>query len=122
VVNNAAHGIWDVDIPGQEPETDDDWAAIRSAAATLTAAGSITILGGAGPDDTLWIDRPDWQRMSQEMTDAGRQALAAAERRNIDALRTAGNELVLTCINCHRSYRLDVPDIWAEVDNRVPEQ
>ena len=52
---------------------------------------------------------------------AGLQARDAAERRNLDALRTAGDELVLTCVNCHRAYRLEVPNIWAEIDQRVPE-
>ena len=122
VINENGHEIWDIDIPGNEPETDEDWARIRSAATTLAAAGSITVLGGTGPDDSTWLELDQWQSMSQSMTDSGLQALVAAERRNLEALRQAGNQLVLTCIQCHRAYRLSVPNIWAEREQRIPEQ
>jgi hypothetical protein len=122
VINENAHVVWDIDIPGNELETDEDWAAVRRAAATLTAAGSITVMGGSGPDDQLWVDRPAWQQMSQDLAQAGMLAMAAVEDRNVGAVRRAGNDLVNACINCHRSYRLDEPEIWAEVDQRVPEQ
>jgi hypothetical protein len=122
VVNEHAHGIWDIDIPGNEPDTDAEWIAVRHAATTLAAAGSITVLGGSGANDRSWLDRPDWQAMSQAMTDAGLKALAGAERRNVEAVRAAGNELLLTCINCHRAYRLDVPNIWAEREQTIPER
>jgi hypothetical protein len=122
VINEHAHTVWDTDIPGNEPKTDEQWAALRHAAVTLAAAGSITILGGNGPEDAKWLAMPDWQSMSQAMTDKGLQALVAAERRNLDALRTAGNELLLACIQCHNSYRLAIPNIWAEREQRIPKQ
>jgi hypothetical protein len=122
VINEHAHSIWDIDIPGREPKTDEDWAALRHAGVTLAAAGSIAILGGSGPNDDRWLTMPDWQSMSQAMTDKGLQALVAAERRNVDALRTAGNELLLTCIQCHNAYRLAIPNIWAEREQRIPAQ
>jgi hypothetical protein len=122
VINESAHGIWDLDIPGREPKTDEDWSAVRHAAATIAAGGSITLHGGSGAEDTKWIGMPEWQSMSQAMTDKGLQALVAAERRNMEAVRTAGNELLLTCIQCHNAYRLGIPNIWAEREQKIPTQ
>jgi cytochrome c556 len=34
--------------------------------------------------------------------------------KNVDGLRKAGDQLVLTCINCHKEYKLDVPKIWSD--------
>jgi cytochrome c556 len=120
VVNHNGHFIWDADIPGEEPTTDEDWINIEAAAVTLAAAGSITMHGGNGDGDTLWLDEPDWQRHSQALAGAGLAAIRAARNRDRMALTDAGNALVNSCINCHREYRLDVPEIWAR--EIVPEQ
>ena len=113
VVNHNGHFIWDADIPGKEPTTDEAWTNIEAAAVTLAAAGSITMSGGNGPRDQLWLKEPDWQRHSQALAGAGLSAARAARSRDRQALTDAGNALVLSCINCHREYKLDVPEIWA---------
>jgi hypothetical protein len=113
VVNHNGHVVWDADVPGQEPKTDEQWAGIEAAAVTLAAAGAITMSGGTGDGDRLWLKEPDWQRHSQALAGAGLAAVKAARARNRQALTDAGDALVLSCINCHREYKLGVPEIWA---------
>ena len=120
LVNDHATQIWDVDL--NPPETDQDWIELRHAATALTAAGSITAVGGSADGDMEWANQADWVRMSQAMTDMGARALTAAERRNLDQLLAVGDDLVTTCINCHNVYRLDVPAIWSERAQEIPGQ
>lgn len=112
LVNEAATDLWDVDL--NPPATEDDWIRLRSAAVALSAAGSITAMGGNGPNDEQWSSQGDWVRLSQAMTNVGVEMLVAVERRNLDQLQQRGDELVQTCVNCHNVYRLDVPQIWSE--------
>ena len=73
VINDHAHAIWDVEIPGNLPETDEDWIEIRHASVVLAAAGSLTVVGGAGENDDDWVTQPSWVAMSQALSD-GRAA------------------------------------------------
>jgi hypothetical protein len=34
--------------------------------------------------------------------------------RDREQLARSGDQLVLTCINCHQEYKLDVPKLWTE--------
>ena len=119
LINESATDLWDVDL--NPPATDDDWIRLRSAAVALAAGGSITAMGGNGPNDEAWSAQGDWVRLSQAMTDVGVEMLTAVERRNLDQLGQRGDELVTTCVNCHEVYRLDVPQIWSERAQVVPE-
>ncbi len=118
LVNDHATLLWEADLT--PPETDEEWIALRHAATAVTAAGSITSVGGSGDDDMAWAARPEWDQMSQVMTDVGAQMLIATERRNLDQLLALGNDLVNTCIGCHNMFRLDVPDIWSERAQEIP--
>ena len=55
-------------------------------------------LGRAGPSYTA------------NVADAPSTTFAIA----VDGLRAAGDALVMSCINCHREYKLEVPKIWTE--------
>jgi hypothetical protein len=48
------------------------------------------------------------------MSNAGLAAVTAVRSRNAAELAKAGDQLVVTCIDCHREYKLDVPKIWTE--------
>ena len=119
LINESATDLWDADL--NPPATEDDWVRLRSAAVTVAAGGNITAIGGNGPNDDQWSSQGDWVRLSQAMTDAGVEMLTAVERRNLDQLAQRGDALVTTCVNCHEVYRLDVPQIWSERAQRVPE-
>ena len=49
-------------------------------------------------------DRETWWRMSRALVDAGAVALAAAERKNAEALFDSGEAITTACDNCHAVY------------------
>lgn len=112
VVDSHSHEIWDA---GQTPpKTDEEWNTLEHAAATLAAAGSLTRMSGNGPDDQRWPAEPDWSKYSQTLSDAGLAAVRAVNARSVEALNAAGDQLVLSCIACHKEYKLNVPRIWSD--------
>jgi hypothetical protein len=78
-------------------------------------------MGGTGEGDAQRAAQGDWVRLSQAMTDAGQRMLTAVQERNLDQLMLLGNDLVNTCVNCHNVYRLEVPDVWSERGQRIPD-
>jgi cytochrome c556 len=112
VVDWHAEELWDATMV--PPKNDAEWAALRRAAVALAASGSLTKLSGSGPKDQQWTQQADWIAHSQSMADAGLAMLRAVEAKDTMALNKAGDALVITCITCHREYKLDVPKIWTE--------
>jgi hypothetical protein len=112
IVDANSHHIWDVE--DKAPQTDADWSEMEHAAVTLAASGNLTMLSGNGSNDQKWVAQPDWAKYSLTLSEAGVTALQAVRTKNVDGLRKAGDQLVLTCINCHREYKLDVPKIWSD--------
>ncbi len=112
VVDWHAEELWDATMV--PPKNDAEWAALRRAAVALAASGSLTKLSGNGPKDQQWTAQADWLTHSQSMADAGLAMLKAVEAKDTTALNRAGDALVISCITCHREYKLDVPKIWTE--------
>ncbi len=112
VVDHHSNEIWDATMT--PPTTDEGWKALQRAAVAIATAGSLTRLSGNGADDQRWTQQADWAKYSQEVSNAGLAALTAVQGKDSAALSKAGDQLVLTCINCHREYKLDVPKIWTD--------
>lgn len=112
VVDPHSNEIWDASL--NPPTTEKGWMELQRAAVVLAASGNLTKLAGNGPKDQQWTDQADWAKYSQAVADAGLATVQAVRARNTKALAAAGDQLVLTCLNCHREYRLDVPAIWTE--------
>jgi hypothetical protein len=87
---------------------------LNRAAVMLAAAGSLTTLGGNGPKDREWVADANWTTHSQKLANAGVDMLNAVRIRSQEQVSRAGDRLVLSCIDCHRQYRLEVPRIWTE--------
>ena len=51
----------------------------------------------------------NWPVYAQELSDAGVVARAAAHARDLDALLTAGDQLVETCERCHTGFKPQLP-------------
>jgi hypothetical protein len=117
VVDSHSHEIWDA--AERPPKTDEEWATLEHAAATLAASGSLTRMSGNGPDDGRWPKEADWNKYSQTLAESGLAALRAVNSRNVDALNKAGDQLVLSCIACHKEYKLNVPRIWSDHEERT---
>ena len=106
VVEPAAEVYWDsvgtvVDMEGTtfiEPKTLVQWIAIENAAATLAETGNLLLIPTRRRDD------PRWLQYATAMIDSGKQALAAAESRNPEAVFAAGGDVYLVCADCHAAF------------------
>jgi len=109
LVDHAGHALWDVEKPGRAPKTDADWREVEHHATQLAAAGSLIMLGGAGPNDLVWSSTPSWKTRAKAMTDAGAAALDATHAKNFEALVKANGQLVESCEGCHKEFKPDLP-------------
>ena len=82
-----------------EPETDEDWQATRTSAATLVEMGNLlmTPLYAEGRGE-------DWKDFSRGMVQIGLQAEKAAADKDVDAVFEVGGNLYNVCRGCHTSY------------------
>jgi len=112
VVDSHSNELWDAAMT--PPTSDDGWRELQRAAIAIAAAGSLTRVSGNGPKDQQWTQQADWAKYSQAMSNAGLAAVMAVRSRNATEIAKAGDQLVVTCIDCHREYKLDVPKIWTE--------
>ena len=104
IVDHNSHIVWDA--AEKPPTTPEEWEALESAAVSLAAGGNLTMVSGNGVDDRRWTAQPNWAVHSQALTDAGLVTLQAVQSKSPEALVKAGDQLVLSCISCHREYRL----------------
>ena len=106
LIDPAADGLWDAvgTVLGEngehhwEPETEEDWIAVRASAMTLIEAGNLLMLGDRPRDDEAWMD------YVQEMIDAAAVALDAAEAEDADAVFNVGESVYNSCNTCHSLY------------------
>ena len=81
------------------PKTDEEWALVGAAGASLAEAGQLLMT------ESRAVDRGDWIKMSQQMIDAGLATLKAVESKDKDGVLNAGEPLNASCDNCHQRYR-----------------
>ena len=112
IVDTHSNELWDAAMA--PPTTDDGWKELQRAAVAIAASGSLTGVSGNGPKDQRWTEQADWAKYSQAMSNAGLAAVTAVRSRSAADIARAGDQLVVTCIDCHREYKLDVPKIWTE--------
>jgi cytochrome c556 len=122
IVDPHSHEIWDATAnPAKAPKTDEEWRNVRHAAVTLAAGGSLTSMSGNGPKDQVWRSQKDWGKLSQAVSDAGLAATEAVQNRSVAALSKAGDQLLQACLNCHKEYKLTIPEISADPEIHKPE-
>ena len=80
------------------PQTDDDWQKVGSAAAAVVESGNLMLTGSRA------IDKGDWVKMTRDMMEQGKKAMAAAQAKDKDKIVEAGGDLNTTCDNCHMRY------------------
>lgn len=83
---------------GEPPKDADGWTAVQLQALALAESGNLLMIGNRV------VDKTDWLKMSRAMVDAAAEAAAAAEKKNADALSTAGDKVYETCETCHGKY------------------
>jgi mono/diheme cytochrome c family protein len=72
---------------------------VRKHAAIVAETGNLLMLPGRAAG-------PDWIAYAQGLHTTARQALAAAEARDADALFEAGGQIYQACVACHAQYWL----------------
>jgi hypothetical protein len=80
------------------PRTDEEWEVVVNSAAALIEAGNLLQMGNRV------VDKSNWVKMSQAMTNAGIKALKAAQAKNADDVMAIGEDLYNSCNNCHQRY------------------
>ena len=105
-VEPAAEVYWDavgtiIDENGIEefaPSSAEEWQAVRGAAAVIAESGNLLMM------EIPVQDREEWMALSRVLTEAGRQALEAAEAEDAAAVFDAGAEVYYACSGCHATY------------------
>lgn len=87
------------------PETDEQWTAIRDAAAMVAESGNLLLMPGRARD------QGDWAKHAHDLTKAAQAAIAAAEAKDKDSLFTAGGDIYLVCTACHEQYALELKKV-----------
>lgn len=111
IIDRNSHAVWDA--AEKPPTTDAGWEDLQDAAVTLAAGGNLTMVSGNGERDQTWTQQPEWAKHSQALADAGLGAVTAVQAKDVEKLRQAGDQVLLTCLNCHRQYRLTDAKIHA---------
>jgi mono/diheme cytochrome c family protein len=107
VIDSAADTVWEsvaiiVTERGEDhkaPKTDEDWAKVRTGAATLVEAGNLLML----PHHTRG---EAWDKAAQRMSEAAQTALSATAKKDVDALFDSGAAIYNACSACHQAQRV----------------
>jgi hypothetical protein len=110
IMEPAADQYWDavgivVDEKGEhqiEPQTQEEWDAVRNHAYTFTEAGNLLMM------PTRAKDNGEWMQLTQAFIDSGQRAIRAAETRNKQAVFDTGAEVYEACTNCHSKYSPEI--------------
>jgi hypothetical protein len=113
ILEPSSDVIWDavgtiVTEEGQKelaPETDEQWTAIRDAAAVVAESGNLLLMPGRARD------QGDWAKHAHDLTKTAQAAIAAAEAKDTESLFTAGGDIYLVCTACHEQYALELKKV-----------
>ncbi|MAM69909.1 MAG: hypothetical protein CMP91_02020 [Gammaproteobacteria bacterium] len=108
MIDHSAHYIWDY-AALEDRMLEEEWLAVEYYAIQLAAAGPMLTLGGTGEVDEAWVQSPGWTSFARDMSTAALKALNAAEIQDLALLRTAGDELLDSCLGCHRAFKPESP-------------
>jgi len=100
VVYNAVSST--VTLQGTEevaPRNDQEWEAVEDSAAALVESGNLMLM------DSRVVDRGDWVKISNDLIEAGKVALRAAEKKDADGIFRSAEAINNTCDGCHLKYQ-----------------
>jgi hypothetical protein len=106
VLDPHADLIWDSSgfvvtaqgVQNLAPSTDEEWDAVRNAAASIVEAGNLLIMPHHAQGRYAWIGH------SRGLQFTGMELLKAAENRDAQALFDLGGQLYINCQSCHNQY------------------
>ena len=92
-------------IHENQPETDQEWIEVWSAAMTLAESGNLLMMPPRA------VDNGDWIRLSTDLVDAGLKAAQVAMDRDFEGVLAVGEEVYNVCVECHQTYVPTLPDL-----------
>ena len=110
VIAHAAETYWGsvqvtVDEEGvheRYPESDEEWEAVWAAALAIAESGNLLMMTPRAVDDGAWM------QFSRSLIEAGVEAAAAAEAKNVERVFAAGEQVYNVCTACHGRYATDL--------------
>ena len=100
VIAPATDTLWGIG----DPQSDEEWQVFIDAANLVIDSAAALLQGGTGPYDNAWAASPEWRAFAEQLVAAGRDARAAAEERNLEAMWAAGEVLYPPCEDCHLKF------------------
>jgi hypothetical protein len=106
VVVHAAEEYWGsvqvvVDENGvteNYPETDEEREEVWAAAMTIAESGNLLMMPPRAVDDGAWL------QYARALVNAGVDAAAAAQAKDVDRVFAAGEQVYNVCTGCHMRY------------------
>ena len=88
-------------IESRTPKTDSEWTALEGQALMVAESANLLMMPGRARD------RKQWMADAKLMLDVGAEAVAAAKKKDVDAIVALSDRLMESCTTCHKNYRPD---------------
>jgi hypothetical protein len=80
------------------PKDDAEWEKVQANAALLGESGNLLMLPPRA------VDTAEWASSSRALIASAKVAQRAAQKRNVEELLEAGNQIYEVCDGCHKKY------------------
>lgn len=83
------------------------WMAVENAAVAISETANLLMIPGRMCDNgkPAPVDQDDYRRFSEQLAQAGQDALKAAQSKDLDAIVDVSGTLTEACAACHEVYR-----------------
>ena len=102
------------DVGSKEPKNDAEWSILRDQAVVLAESANLLLMPGRAtpvlPGKGKSIGKgaalsPDWVKASRMLRTAGKTAVSAIDKRDVDTLLgDVGDQILMSCSTCHETY------------------
>jgi hypothetical protein len=86
-------------IESRTPKTDSEWTALEGQALMVAESANLLMMPGRARDQKQWMAD------AKLMLDAGAEAVAAAKKKDVEAIAALSDRLMESCTTCHKNYR-----------------
>lgn len=86
-------------IESRTPKTDSEWTALEGQALMVAESANLLMMPGRARDQKQWMAD------AKLMLDVGAEAVAAAKKKDVEAIAALSDRLMESCTTCHKNYR-----------------
>jgi hypothetical protein len=86
-------------IESRTPKTDSEWTALEGQALMVAESANLLMMPGRARDQKQWMAD------AKLMLDVGAEAVAAAKKKDVEAIVALSDRLMESCTTCHKNYR-----------------